>query len=211
MSERFVRKVAGLYRSTYRRSPIKDDPTDPEAGLWGPENGHETISYALQRFCAQRAGISIFCRVNGCIEAFNRRLWTECFNRNHWTSLLEAHIVIADYKTEHNQRHRHSAPGYLIPGEYAAACTHTHRWLARAIGRGMNEYTRLQLRVVSHLKITYMSQCAQKDLAGSLRAICPQRSSGTYESCLTFSARCLPESSGDPCYECHVIQSVEPT
>jgi putative transposase len=67
---------------------------------------------------------------NGFVESFNRRLRTECLNRNHWTSLLEARVVIGDFKTDHNLRHRHSALGYRTPAEYAAACTHTHHPMA---------------------------------------------------------------------------------
>ncbi len=63
---------------------------------------------------------------NGFVESFNRRLRVECLNRNHWTSLLEAQVVIGDFKHEHNHRHRHSALGYLTPAEYAATCPHTH-------------------------------------------------------------------------------------
>lgn len=40
------------------------------------------------------------------IESFNDRLRTECLNRKHWTSLLEARVVISDLKQEHNHRHR---------------------------------------------------------------------------------------------------------
>lgn len=63
---------------------------------------------------------------NGFVESFNRRLRTECLNRNHWTSLLEARVVIGGFKADHNRRYRHSALGYLTPAEYAAACTHIH-------------------------------------------------------------------------------------
>ncbi len=59
------------------------------------------------------------------MESFNRRLPMEYLNRNHWTSLLEARVVIPDFKHEHNHRHRHSALGQRTPAEYAAACTHT--------------------------------------------------------------------------------------
>ncbi|MFE9785819.1 integrase core domain-containing protein [Nocardia salmonicida] len=31
--------------------------------------------------------------------------------------MLEARVVIGDFKTEHNHRHRHSALGYLTPVE----------------------------------------------------------------------------------------------
>ncbi len=98
------------------------------------DNGPEMISAALQQFCADRVGISYIPPGtpwnNGFVESFNRRLRTECLNRNHWTSLLEARVVIGDFKADHNRRHRHSALGYKTPAEYAAACTHTHHPVA---------------------------------------------------------------------------------
>ncbi|GAB2640006.1 integrase core domain-containing protein [Nocardia goodfellowii] len=98
------------------------------------DNGPEMISYALQQFCADRAGIVYIPPGtpwnNGFIESFNRRLRAECLNRNHWTSLLEARVVIGDFKTEHNHRHRHSALGYLTPAEYSARCGHVHHPVA---------------------------------------------------------------------------------
>ena len=63
---------------------------------------------------------------NGYIESFNNRLRRECLNRNHWNTLFEARVVIGDFTSEHNRRHRHSALGYRTPAEYAAACRHTH-------------------------------------------------------------------------------------
>ncbi|WSF98921.1 IS3 family transposase [Nocardia vinacea] len=94
------------------------------------DNGPEMISAALQQFCVDRVGIVYIPPGtpwnNGYIESFNRRLRHECLNRNHWTSLLEARVVIGDFKTDHNHRHRHSALSYLTPAEYAATCSHTH-------------------------------------------------------------------------------------
>ncbi|RBO85266.1 transposase InsO family protein [Nocardia puris] len=98
------------------------------------DNGPEMISHALQQFCADRVGIVYIPPGtpwnNGFIESFNRRLRAECLNRNHWTSVLEARVVIGDFKAEHNHRHRHSALGYLTPAEYAARCSHTHHPVA---------------------------------------------------------------------------------
>ncbi|WP_371856499.1 IS3 family transposase [Nocardia anaemiae] len=98
------------------------------------DNGPEMISHALQQFCSDRVGIVYIPPGtpwnNGFIESFNRRLRAECLNRNHWTSLLEARVVIGDFKLEHNRRHRHSALGYLTPAEYAARCGHTHHPVA---------------------------------------------------------------------------------
>ncbi|WP_225732374.1 MULTISPECIES: IS3 family transposase [unclassified Nocardia] len=101
------------------------------------DNGPEMISRALQQFCADRVGIVYIPPGtpwnNGFVESFNRRLRAECLNRNHWTSLLEARVVIGDFKDEHSRRHRHSALGYLTPAEYAARCGHTHHPMACSI------------------------------------------------------------------------------
>lgn len=95
------------------------------------DNGPEMISDALRQFCADSSvGVSFIPPGtpwnNGHIESFNNRLRRECLNRNHWNSLLEARVVIGDFKTEHNQRHRHSALGYQTPAEYAATCRCSH-------------------------------------------------------------------------------------
>lgn len=101
------------------------------------DNGPEFISLALQQFCADLVGLSYIPPGtpwnNGFVESFNRRLRHECLNRNHWTSLFEARVVIGDFKTDHNCRHRHSALGYRTPAEYAAACQHTHHPVACGI------------------------------------------------------------------------------
>jgi putative transposase len=101
------------------------------------DNGSEMISQALQQFCDGKVGLSYIPPGtpwnNGYIESFNNRLRKECLNRNHWTNLLEARVVIGDFKHEHNQRHRHSALGYLTPVEYAARCRHTHHPVACVI------------------------------------------------------------------------------
>ena len=94
------------------------------------DNGPEFISHALQQFCDGKVGISYIPPGtpwnNGFVESFNSRLRDECLNRNCWTSVLEARVVIGDFKDDHNRRHRHSALGYQTPAEYAARCTCTH-------------------------------------------------------------------------------------
>ena len=94
------------------------------------DNGPEFISQALQQFCNYRVGMSFIPPGtpwnNGHIESFNNRLRKECLNRNHWNTLLEARVVIGDFKADHNRRHRHSSLGYRTPAEYAAVCRCTH-------------------------------------------------------------------------------------
>lgn len=54
----------------------------------------------------------------GPIRSLNNRLREESFDRGHWNPLLEARVVIGDFKTEHNQR---DSGGYRTPAECAAA------------------------------------------------------------------------------------------
>ncbi|MCZ4080354.1 IS3 family transposase [Rhodococcus sp. H36-A4] len=117
--------------------------------LWGGpplvlrmDNGPEFISHVLQQFCGDRIGISYIPPGtpwnNGHIESGGTSLdevlggsitdyGRECLNRNHWMSLLEARVVIEDFKDDHNHRHRHSSLNYRTPAEYAAKCTHIHQ------------------------------------------------------------------------------------
>jgi len=98
------------------------------------DNGPEFVSQTLKAFCAGKVGLDYIPPGspwhNGHAESFNNRLRRECLNRNHWTSVLEARVEIADYKHQHNTRHRHSSLGYLTPDEYAAQCRHTHHPVA---------------------------------------------------------------------------------
>ena len=98
------------------------------------DNGPEFISAALQQFCDGKVGLSYIPPGtpwnNGYIESFNNRLRKECLNRNHWNTLMEARVVIGDFKADHNLRHRHSALGYRTPAEYAAVCTCSHTPMA---------------------------------------------------------------------------------
>jgi putative transposase len=105
------------------------------------DNGPELVSQALQQFCEGKVELSYIPPGapwnNGCIESFNNRLRKECLNRNHWNSVLEARVVIGEFKHEHNHRHRHSALGYMTPAEYARlADTSTPRWPARSTESG---------------------------------------------------------------------------
>ncbi|MEU6263609.1 integrase core domain-containing protein [Saccharopolyspora shandongensis] len=83
------------------------------------DNGPEMISTALREFCAERVGLAYIPPGtpwnNGFIESFNNRLRRECLNRNAWTNVLEARVVIGDFKHEHKTWHRHSVLGYPNP------------------------------------------------------------------------------------------------
>ncbi|KJF19308.1 hypothetical protein SZ00_06235 (plasmid) [Rhodococcus sp. AD45] len=63
---------------------------------------------------------------------------------NEFHSLLEARVVIEDWKEDYNNRHRHSSLEYQTPNEYAASCIHTSlfsdtEWLTKR-GPTMNPW-----------------------------------------------------------------------
>ena len=53
------------------------------------------------------------------IESFHDKLRDECLNREIFGSLLEARIIIEQWRIEYNQRRPHSSLGYLTPAEFA--------------------------------------------------------------------------------------------
>ena len=63
------------------------------------------------------------------MESFNGRLRDELLAVEQFGSLLEAHVVIEDWRVEYNTQHPHSSLGWLSPAAYA------ERWNERqAVG-----------------------------------------------------------------------------
>ena len=56
---------------------------------------------------------------NGYIESFNGKLRDELLNREIFTTLIEAKVLIADWRKEYNQVRPHSAKGYKPPAPEA--------------------------------------------------------------------------------------------
>lgn len=70
------------------------------------DNGPELICQALADECAGRVGLSFIdprCPwQNPYVESFHGRLRDECLNLNHFAMLLEAKVVINDWRAEYN-------------------------------------------------------------------------------------------------------------
>src|SRR3954452_18507946 len=64
---------------------------------------------------------------NAWIESFNGRLRDELLNSWQFDSLLEARVIIEDWRIDYNEHRPHSAHGDLTPAEPARACTVTQR------------------------------------------------------------------------------------
>jgi putative transposase len=96
----------------------------------GPEhlrsdNGPEFIAYAIQDWLRDKGVKTIYITPgspweNGYIESFHDKLRDECLNREIFGSLLEARVVIEQWRLEYNTWRPHSSLGYRTPAEFAA-------------------------------------------------------------------------------------------
>jgi len=101
------------------------------------DNGPELISQVLQRFCDGKVGLSYIHPVHRGTTATSNRSTTDyarsASTATTGTPLIEARVVIGEFKDEHNHRHRHSALGYRTSAEYAAVCRCTPTPMACSI------------------------------------------------------------------------------
>jgi putative transposase len=63
---------------------------------------------------------------NPYVESFGGRLRDELLAVEAFSSLLEARVLVEDWRIEYNTLRPHSALGYLTPTEYAKAWTANH-------------------------------------------------------------------------------------
>lgn len=92
------------------------------------DNGPEFIAQAVADWCRFNSVGSIFIDPgspwqNAWIESFNSRLRDEFLNGWQFDSLLEAQVLIEDWRIDYNMNRPHSAHGDLTPNEFAQAWT----------------------------------------------------------------------------------------
>ncbi len=92
------------------------------------DNGPEFVAHAVNDWCRFSGSNSMFIDPgspwqNGHVESFNSRLRDELLNGWHFDSLLEAKVLIEDFRIDYNLRRPHSAHGELTPDEFARAWT----------------------------------------------------------------------------------------
>jgi hypothetical protein len=63
---------------------------------------------------------------NPYVESFGGRLRDELLAIEAFSSLLEAQVLVEDWRIEYNTLRPHSALGYLTPTDYAKTWTATH-------------------------------------------------------------------------------------
>lgn len=96
------------------------------------DNGPEFIANAVADWCRFNGVGSCFIDPgspwqNAWIESFNGRLRDEFLNGWQFDNLLEAQVLIEDWRIDYNEHRPHSAHGDLTPTEFATAWTTRHQ------------------------------------------------------------------------------------
>jgi putative transposase len=89
------------------------------------DNGPEFIAYAIQDWLRGKEVKTIYITPgspweNAYIESFHDKLRDECLNRELFGSLIEAQVIIEQWRMEYNGLRPHSSLGYQTPDEFAA-------------------------------------------------------------------------------------------
>jgi putative transposase len=88
------------------------------------DNGPEFTAKEIRKWLARMGVKTLFIEPgspweNGYIESFNGKLRDELLNREIFTTLIEARVLITDWRREYNQVRPHSAKGYKPPAPEA--------------------------------------------------------------------------------------------
>jgi len=89
------------------------------------DNGSELTAQAVQTWLADKKVGPAFippCQPwkNGFIESFHDKFRDECLQREWFLPLLDAQVVIADWRLQYNTQRPHSSLGYKTPAAFAA-------------------------------------------------------------------------------------------
>ena len=96
------------------------------------DNGPELAAHAVADWCGETTAKSVFIDPgspwqNAWIESFNGRMRDELLNLWHFDSLLEAQVIIENWRTDYNTNRPHSAHGGLTPTEFHLQSIHQHQ------------------------------------------------------------------------------------
>jgi putative transposase len=95
------------------------------------DNGPELTANALRDWCRFSGANASYIEPgspwqNPYVESFGSRLRDELLAVEAFNTLLEAQVLVEDWRIEYNTVRPHSALGYLTPTDYANAWTTTH-------------------------------------------------------------------------------------
>ena len=97
------------------------------------DNGPEFVSHAIADWCRFNGAQTVFIEPgspwqNAWIESFNGRVRDELLNGELFGSLLEAKVIVEEWRCDYNTNRPHSALRMLTPAAYAR--TQAARWAA---------------------------------------------------------------------------------
>ena len=95
------------------------------------DNGPEFVAIVVADWCTAHGTDCVFIDPgspwqNAWVESFNSRLRDELSNLWQFDSLLEARVLIGDWRIDYNENRPHSAHGDLTPTEFPQAWTTKH-------------------------------------------------------------------------------------
>jgi putative transposase len=91
------------------------------------DNGPEFLASAVQKWLASSGVKTLFIAPgspweNAYAESFNGKLEDELLGGEIFHTLLEAKVLIEEYRVSYNHERPHSSLGYKTPAEFAATC-----------------------------------------------------------------------------------------
>lgn len=132
--DEFTRECLGILAATSIRAEdviafLTDILKQRNAPLFlRSDNGSEFTADAVQTWLADKKVGPAFIPPgqpwkNGFIESFHDKFRDECLQREWFSSLLDAQVVIADWRLHYNTQRPHSSLGYKTPAAFAAQHT----------------------------------------------------------------------------------------
>jgi putative transposase len=114
-AEDIVRTLATLFK-------LRGEPTFIRS-----DNGPEFIAQAVKRWLAASGVKTLYIEPgspweNAYAETFISRFGDELLKREVFTSLLEAKVLVEEYRNHYNHERPHSSLCYRTPVEFAASC-----------------------------------------------------------------------------------------
>ena len=114
-AEDVVRTLAALFERRGGPSFIRSD------------NGPEFVAKAVKRWLEVSGVETLYIEPgspweNAYSETFISRFGDELLKREEFASLLEAKVLVEEYRSHYNCERPHSALGYRTPAEFAASC-----------------------------------------------------------------------------------------
>jgi len=91
------------------------------------DNGPEFIATAVKEWLKAAGVGTLYIEPgspweNAYVESFNGRLEDELLGREIFTSLVEARVLVEEWRVHYNHERPHSSLGYKTPAEYASTC-----------------------------------------------------------------------------------------